>query len=114
MPENFAPFELEKDGYVLSTDRSLLMSLRSMYPLEGRAGLCRRAAPHHRQSIAAPLIDALTALIAPVLTIQTFVEEEEALALADHPTYGLAAGIFTTDLSRALRMTKKMQAARSG
>jgi aldehyde dehydrogenase (NAD+) len=49
-------------------------------------------------------------IFGPVLTMQTFRSEEEALALADHPTYGLAAGLFTRDLSRALRMTKALQA----
>jgi aldehyde dehydrogenase (NAD+) len=49
-------------------------------------------------------------IFGPVLTIQTFRTEEEALALADHPTYGLAAGLFTRDLSRALRVTKALQA----
>ncbi|EJZ18730.1 aldehyde dehydrogenase family protein, partial [Rhizobium sp. Pop5] len=32
------------------------------------------------------------------------------LALADHPTYGLAAGLFTRDLSRAIRLTRRLQA----
>ena len=45
-------------------------------------------------------------IFGPVLTIQTFRDEEEALALADHPTYGLAAGLFTRDLSRAIRLTR--------
>ncbi len=49
-------------------------------------------------------------IFGPVLTMQTFRSEEEALALADHPTYGLAAGLFTRDLSRALRVTKALQA----
>jgi aldehyde dehydrogenase (NAD+) len=49
-------------------------------------------------------------IFGPVLTIQTFREEDEALALADHPTYGLAAGLFTRDLSRAIRVTKALQA----
>ncbi|YCI06764.1 aldehyde dehydrogenase family protein (plasmid) [Ensifer sp. D2-11] len=49
-------------------------------------------------------------IFGPVLTLQTFAEEEEALALADHPTYGLAAGIFTRDLSRAVRVTRRLQA----
>ncbi|MBZ9793149.1 aldehyde dehydrogenase family protein [Rhizobium sp. 3T7] len=49
-------------------------------------------------------------IFGPVLTMQTFVDEEEALALADHPTYGLAAGLFTRDLSRALRLTRLLQA----
>lgn len=49
-------------------------------------------------------------IFGPVLTLQTFTDEAEALALADHPTYGLAAGVFTRDLSRALRMTRAIQA----
>lgn len=49
-------------------------------------------------------------IFGPVLTIQTFTDEAEALRLADHPTYGLAAGVFTRDLSRALRVTKALQA----
>ncbi|MDX0451056.1 aldehyde dehydrogenase family protein [Sinorhizobium medicae] len=49
-------------------------------------------------------------IFGPVLTMQTFVDEEEALALADHPTYGLAAGLFTRDLSRALGLTRRLQA----
>ncbi|ASY65922.1 Aldehyde dehydrogenase (plasmid) [Sinorhizobium sojae CCBAU 05684] len=49
-------------------------------------------------------------IFGPVLTLQTFADENEALALADHPTYGLAAGLFTRDLSRAVRLTRKLQA----
>jgi len=49
-------------------------------------------------------------IFGPVLTLQTFASEEEALALADHPTYGLAAGLFTRDLSRAMRLTRRLQA----
>lgn len=49
-------------------------------------------------------------IFGPVLTLQTFATEEEALALADHPTYGLAAGLFTRDLSRALRLTRALEA----
>lgn len=49
-------------------------------------------------------------IFGPVLTLQTFETEEEALALADHPTYGLAAGLFTRDLSRAMRVTRQLQA----
>ena len=49
-------------------------------------------------------------IFGPVLTVQTFRDEEEALSLADHPTYGLAAGLFTRDLSRAIRLTRRIQA----
>jgi len=49
-------------------------------------------------------------IFGPVLTVQTFREEEEALALADHPTYGLCAGLYTRDLSRALRLSGRLEA----
>ncbi|MBP1860316.1 aldehyde dehydrogenase family protein [Rhizobium herbae] len=49
-------------------------------------------------------------IFGPVLTLQTFRDEEEALSLAEHPTYGLAAGLFTRDLSRAIRITRSLQA----
>ena len=45
----------------------------------------------------------------PVLTVQTFRDEEEATALAAHPTYGLAAGVHTADLGRALRLTRRLE-----
>ncbi|PWC84303.1 aldehyde dehydrogenase family protein [Azospirillum sp. TSO5] len=49
-------------------------------------------------------------IFGPVLTVQSFDTEEEAMALADHPTYGLAAGLYTGDLSRAIRLTRRLQA----
>lgn len=49
-------------------------------------------------------------IFGPVLSIQTFETEEEATALATHPTYGLASGLFTRDLSRAIRMSRKLEA----
>lgn len=49
-------------------------------------------------------------IFGPVLTLQTFTDEDQALRLADHPTYGLAAGVFTRDLSRAVRVTRAIQA----
>lgn len=49
-------------------------------------------------------------IFGPVLTVQTFETEEEALALSAHPVYGLAAGLFTTDLSRTLRFARALEA----
>jgi aldehyde dehydrogenase (NAD+) len=46
----------------------------------------------------------------PVLTIQTFMDEEEGFSLADHPDYGLAAGVYTRDLGRGLRAIRQLQA----
>lgn len=49
-------------------------------------------------------------IFGPVLTIQTFETEEEGLSLADHPEYGLAAGVYTADLGRAMRVMRALQA----
>ena len=46
----------------------------------------------------------------PVLSVIGFDTEEEALALANDTHYGLAAGVWTQSLPRALRMTRELQA----
>jgi aldehyde dehydrogenase (NAD+) len=51
-----------------------------------------------------------TELFGPVLAVQRFRTEEEALALANDTTHGLAAGIFTRNNARALRMSKRIKA----
>ncbi|WP_066552099.1 aldehyde dehydrogenase family protein [Croceicoccus bisphenolivorans] len=49
-------------------------------------------------------------IFGPVLTVQTFADEDEAWALANGTRYGLAAGVHTTDLSRAMRATRALEA----
>jgi aldehyde dehydrogenase (NAD+) len=49
-------------------------------------------------------------IFGPVATFETFESEEEAMDLARHPTYGLCAGVFTRDLSRAMRVTQRLEA----
>lgn len=46
----------------------------------------------------------------PVVTIQTFKTEAEAVAMANDTVYGLAGGVFTTDGARALRVMKEIRA----
>ncbi len=49
-------------------------------------------------------------IFGPVLVAIPFDTEEEAVALANDNIYGLAASIFTRDLSRALRLIPKIEA----
>ncbi|NCX96412.1 MAG: aldehyde dehydrogenase, partial [Chitinophagia bacterium] len=48
-------------------------------------------------------------IFGPVVTLQPFTTEEEALALANHSHYGLSATIHTQNLSRAHRMAAQLQ-----
>ncbi|MFN0081696.1 MAG: aldehyde dehydrogenase [Ferruginibacter sp.] len=48
-------------------------------------------------------------IFGPVVTIQPFDTEEEALELANATQYGLAATLWTQDISRANRMAAKME-----
>jgi acyl-CoA reductase-like NAD-dependent aldehyde dehydrogenase len=45
----------------------------------------------------------------PVLALRSFRTEDEALAIANDTRYGLAAGVWTTDLQRSFRMAKSLQ-----
>jgi aldehyde dehydrogenase (NAD+) len=46
----------------------------------------------------------------PVLAVIPFDTEEEAVAIANESRYGLAAGVWTESLPRALRVTRALQA----
>ncbi len=50
-----------------------------------------------------------TELFGPVLSVDTFATEQEAIEKANSTAYGLAAGIFTTNLTRAHRVSKRVR-----
>jgi (Z)-2-((N-methylformamido)methylene)-5-hydroxybutyrolactone dehydrogenase len=50
-----------------------------------------------------------TELFGPVLSVDTFSSEQEAIEKANSTAYGLAAGIFTTNLTRAHRVSKRVR-----
>ena len=49
-------------------------------------------------------------IFGPVVTIQTFETEEEAIALANDTIYGLAGAVFTNDATRAQRVISELRA----
>lgn len=51
-------------------------------------------------------------IFGPVVSVATFKDEEEALAIANDTEYGLGAGVWTRDTNRAYRMGRGIQAGR--
>jgi aldehyde dehydrogenase len=51
-------------------------------------------------------------IFGPVLAVTTFSDEAEALSIANDTLYGLGAGVWTRDGSRAFRMGRAIQAGR--
>jgi aldehyde dehydrogenase len=51
-------------------------------------------------------------IFGPVVSVTTFKDEEEALAIANDTLYGLGAGVWSRDMNRAFRMGKGIQAGR--
>lgn len=49
-------------------------------------------------------------IFGPVVTVQTFRTEAEAVALANDTDYGLAGAVFTDDVTRAVRVVKEIRA----
>ena len=49
-------------------------------------------------------------IFGPVVTIQTFKTEKEAIMLANDTPYGLAGAVFTSDGAKALRIIKEIRA----
>ncbi len=49
-------------------------------------------------------------IFGPVLTVIPFDTEEEAIAIANDTEYGLTAYVWTSDLTRALRVTEQLEA----
>ncbi|WP_226386189.1 aldehyde dehydrogenase family protein [Staphylococcus sp. Marseille-Q1834] len=51
-------------------------------------------------------------IFGPVLVVEKFEDEEEAVKIANDSEYGLAGGIFTTNINRALNVSKAMRTGR--
>ena len=53
-------------------------------------------------------------IFGPVLSVIPFSDEDEAITIANATEYGLAATVWTTDIKRALRVTRALRAGTVG
>ena len=53
-------------------------------------------------------------IFGPVLSVIPFADEDEAVRLANDTEYGLAATVWTSDVRRAMRMTRAIRAGTVG
>jgi aldehyde dehydrogenase (NAD+) len=51
-------------------------------------------------------------IFGPVLSVFSFDDEEEAVEIANNSKYGLVAGVFTNNLSRAFRLASRIEAGK--
>jgi gamma-glutamyl-gamma-aminobutyraldehyde dehydrogenase len=53
-------------------------------------------------------------IFGPVISVIPFDDEDEAIALANQTSYGLAASVYTRDLERAIRVSRALRAGTVG
>jgi 4-guanidinobutyraldehyde dehydrogenase/NAD-dependent aldehyde dehydrogenase len=53
---------------------------------------------------------AQTEIFGPVLSVMKFIDEEEAIAIANDTIYGLTASLWTSDIARANKISQKIKA----
>lgn len=92
----------EEGGIILEGGKSV--------PLEGRCANGYFVEPTIIENLGPQCKTNTEEIFGPVVTLQSFEREDEALALANACEYGLSSTIWTQDISKANRVANKIQA----
>ena len=96
------------EGMVDRADRGRRRRGRGRRPAPGPAGRLlssRRSSPAPTRS--SEIVQ--DEVFGPVVTVQRFSDEDQAIAWANDVRFGLAASVFTRDIGRAFRVAKAIQ-----
>ncbi|MFD9635090.1 aldehyde dehydrogenase [Streptomyces violascens] len=103
------PAQLEKvDGFVRRAVASGAQALLGGTPNDGLGGTYYR--PTLLTDVAQDSEIVQEEVFGPVLTLQTFTDEDQALELANGTRFGLAATVVTSDAERARRVSERLVA----
>jgi acyl-CoA reductase-like NAD-dependent aldehyde dehydrogenase len=102
------------DNIERSVQLSLEMGAKLIYGARRPSGVNPKGLYYEPTIVECPNMDvhiAKTEMFGPVVSVLRFKDEEEAIEIANDTNFGLASGIFTTNIGRGIRMSK---AIRSG
>jgi betaine-aldehyde dehydrogenase len=110
--------ETEMGPLITSAHRDRVMSYVERGKSEGATLACGGQAPRLSGSYLEPTVflDAKPnmkivreEIFGPVVTVMPFIDEEEAVSMANDSMYGLSGSIWTKDISRAMRVARAVQ-----
>ena len=117
------PLDLENDIGAISSERQLLSDIEFVQNAEKEGGKIQIGGerinldsggyymqPTIISNVNRKMSVFQNEVFGPLLTVTTFEDDDEAIKLANSTSYGLASGIWTSNLSRAHKLIRKIKA----